>query len=79
MSYFRESFEYQPVQLVLNSNTADVIRSRGDITYNLKRTFNLPPETIGYVVLRELTTPNTNYKINSSNNTLVLKNSYFIQ
>ena len=79
MSYFRESFEYQPIQIFLNSNTADFIRSRGDITYNLRRTINLPSDTIGYVSLRELTIPNTNYNINSSNNALVLMDSHFIE
>jgi len=79
MSYFRESFEYQPIQIFLNSNCADVIRSRGDISYNLRRTINLPSDTIGYVSLRELTIPNTNYNISSSNNTLVLMDSHFIQ
>ena len=79
MSYFRESFEYQPIQIFLNSNTADIIRSRGDITYNLRSPINLPADTIGYVALRELTIPNTNYNINSSNNTLVLMDSHFIQ
>ena len=79
MSYFRESFEYQPIQIFLNSNCADVIRSRGDISYNLRRTINLPSDTIGYVSLRELTIHNTNYNISSSNNTLVLMDSHFIQ
>ena len=79
MSYFRESFEYQPIQIFLNSNCADVIRSRGDISYNLRRTINLPSDTIGYVSLRELTIPNTNYNINTSNNSLVLMDSHFIQ
>ena len=79
MSYFRESFEYQPIQIFLNSNTADVIRSRGDIIYNLRRTINLPSDTVGYVCLRELTIPNTNYGINNSNNSLVLMDSHFIQ
>jgi hypothetical protein len=79
MSYFRESFEYQPIQIFLNSNVADVTRSRGDIVYNLKRTINLPADTIGYCCLRELTMPNTNYNLSSSNNTLVLMDSHFIQ
>ena len=56
MSYFRESFEYQPVKMFLNSNAADVI--------------SLPSGIIGYVSL-SLTIPNANYNINTSNNTLV--------
>ena len=72
MSYYRESFELQPIKIFLNSNAADTIRSRGDITYNLRRTITLPSGTIGYVSLNELTIPNTNYNINSSNNVLVM-------
>jgi len=53
MSYFRESFEYQPIQIFLNSNSADFIRNRGDIVYNLRKTINLPADTVGYVALRE--------------------------
>ena len=49
------------------------------MTYNLRKMINLPPDTIGYVALRELTIPNTNHNINSSNNTLVLINAHFIQ
>ena len=73
MSYFRESFEYQPIKLFLNSNAADITQSRGDITFDLRRNIILPHGTIGYVSLNELTIPNTNYNINSSNNTLVLR------
>ena len=72
MSYFRESFEYQPIKMFLNSNAADIISSRGDITFNLRRDISLPSGTIGYVSLNELTVPNTNYNINTSNNKLVL-------
>ena len=79
MSYFRESFQYQPIQLFPISNTADIIQSRGDITYNLRRTINLPPDTIGYISLRELTIPNTNYNLSTTNNTLVLVDSHFVQ
>ena len=72
MSYFRESFEHQPIKMFLNSNAADVISSRGNITFNLGRNITLPNGTIGYVSLNELTIPNTNYNINTSNNTLIL-------
>ena len=72
MSYYRESFELQPIKIFLNSSAADTIWSRGDITYNLKRSITLPSGTIGYVSLNELTIPNTNYCINSSNNYLQL-------
>ena len=53
MSYFRESFEYQPIKLFLNSNAADNVQSRGDITFNLRRNICLPNGTIGYVSLNE--------------------------
>ena len=75
MSYFCESFEHQPIKMFLNSNAEDIIRSRGDITFNLRKNITLPIGTIGMVSLNELTIPNTNYNINSSNNTLVLLDS----
>ena len=78
MSYYRKSFEYQPVKLFLNSNSADIIQSRGDITFNLRRNISLPSVTIGYVSLNELSMPNTSYNINGTNNKLnlqVIKNN----
>ena len=72
MSYYRKSFELQPIKLFLNSNAADTIWSRGDITYNLRRTIALPSGTIRNVSLNELTMPNTNYKINTRNNVRVM-------
>ena len=79
MSYFRESFEYQPIKMFLNSNAADIISSRGDITFNLRRDITLPSGTIGYVSLSELTIPNTTYNINTSNNKLVLLDSSMVE
>ena len=78
MSYFCESFEYQPINLFLNSNSADIIQSHGDRTFNLRRNVSLPSSVTGYVSLNELTIPNTNYNINSTNNKLnlqVIKNN----
>ena len=78
MSYFCESFEYQPTKIVLNSNSAVIIQSRGDVTFNLQRNISLPSGVIGYVSLNELTIPNTNYNIDSTNNKLnlqVIKNN----
>ena len=78
MSYYRESFEYQPIKLFLNSNSADIIQSRGDISFNLRRNISLPSGVTGYVSLNELTIPNTYYNINSTNNKLnlqVIKNN----
>ena len=45
------------------------------MTFNLNNNINLPNHVIGYVSLNELTIPNTNYNINSSNNKLVLLDS----
>ena len=70
--YYRESFEYSPIKMFFNSNSADTIVTRGDVTFNLNRYINLPSHVIGYVSLNELTIPNTDYNINTSNNTLVL-------
>ena len=70
--YYRESFEYSPIKIFMNSNSADKITYRGDVTFNLRRNINLPNNVIGYVSRNELTIPNTQYNINSSNNSLTL-------
>ena len=57
--------------MFFNSNAADVISLRGNITFNLGRNITPPNGTIGYVSLNELTLPNTNYNINTSSNALV--------
>ena len=59
--------------MFFNSNSADSIVSRGDVSFNLHRNINLPNNVIGYVSLNELTIPNTDYNINTNNNTLVLQ------
>ena len=56
----------------MNSNAADNVWSHGDITFNLRKNICLPNGTIGYVSLNELTIPNTNYNIHSSNNKLII-------
>ena len=71
--YYRESFEYSPIKMFFNSNSADTIVSRGDVTFNLRRNINLPNNVIGYVSLNEMTIGNTVYNINGNNNTLVLQ------
>ena len=53
MSYFRESFEYQPIKLFLNSDAADTTKNRGDLLFNLRRNITLPSGTIGYISLNE--------------------------
>ena len=76
--YYRESFEYSPIKMFFNSNAADTITNRGNVTFNLRSNINLPNNVIGYVSLNELTIPNTNFNINSSNNTLVLSDSSLV-
>ena len=71
--YYRESFEYSPIKMFFNSNSADTIVSRGDVTFNLSRNIKLPNNVIGYVSLNEMTIGNTDYNINGNNNTLVLQ------
>jgi len=71
--YYRESFEYSPIKMFFNSNSADTIVSRGDVTFNLRRNINLPNNVIGYVSLNEMTIGNTDYNISANNNTLVLQ------
>ena len=77
--YYRESFEYSPIKMFFNSNAANTITNRGNVTFNLRYNINLPNNVIGYVSLNELTIPNTNFNINSSNNTLVLLDVGLIQ
>ena len=78
MSYFCAFFKYQPIKMFLNSNAADVVQSRGDITLILEK-HSITDYTIGYVSLNKLTIPNTNYNSNSSNNILLLTNSDSVQ
>ena len=65
MSYFCESFEYSPIKMFINSNSADTIINKGNITFNLNKDISLPPNVIGYVSLNELPIPNTNCNMNS--------------
>ena len=76
--YYRESFEYSPIKMFFNSNAADTITNRGNVTFNLRSNINLPNNVIGYVSLNELTIPNTNFNINTSNNSLVLLDSSLV-
>ena len=32
--YYRESFEYSPIKIFMNSNSADTIVNRGNVTFN---------------------------------------------
>ena len=58
--------------MIFNSNSTDTV-SWGDVSFNLTRYINLPNNVIGYVRHNEFIIPNTNYSINTSNNTLVLQ------
>ena len=71
--YYRESFEYSPIKMFFNSNSADTIVSRGDVTFNLRRNINLPNNVIAYVSLKEMNIRNTDYNINNNSSTLVLQ------
>ena len=73
--YYRESFEYPSIKLFLNSNAADVITNKGNVTFLLQQIISVPSDVIGYVSLSELTIPNTNYNITSSNNTIAILNT----
>ena len=71
-TYYRESFEYPPIHMFLDSSVANNITNNGSVNFNLNQKIQLPNNVIGYVSLQELTIANTNYNINTYNNTLVL-------
>ena len=59
--------------MFFNSNSADTIVSRGDVSFNLIWNINLLNNVIAYVSLNEMTIGNTDYNINENNNTLNLQ------
>ena len=71
--HYRVSFEYSPIKTFFNSNFVDAIVLRGDVSFDWQRFVNLLNNVICYVSLNELTIPNTDYNINTNNNTLVLQ------
>ena len=71
-TYYRESFEYPPIRMFLESASANSISNNGDVNFLLNQQVKIPNDVIGYVSLQELTIENTNYNINTYNNTLVL-------
>jgi len=71
-TYYRESFEYPPIRMFFDTNGADTIVNNGNVGFILNQPIQLPTNVVGYVSLQELTIANTNYNINTSNNTLVL-------
>ena len=70
--YYRESFDYPPIRMFFDSNGADTISNNGNVTFTLNQAIQLPSNVLGYISLQELTIANTNYNINTYNNTLVL-------
>jgi hypothetical protein len=70
-TYYRESFEYPPIRMFLESASANSITNNGNVTFTLNQQIQIPNDVVGYVSLQELTIANTNYNINAYNNTLV--------
>ena len=71
-TYYRESFEYPPIRMFLESASANSINNNGNVTFTLNQQIQIPNDVVGYVSLQELTIANTNYNIYAYNNTLVL-------
>jgi hypothetical protein len=71
-TYYRESFEYPPIRMFFDTNGADTVTNNGNVGFTLNQPIQLPTNVVGYVSLQELTIANTNYNINTYNNTLVL-------
>ena len=71
-TYYRESFDYPPIRMFLESGSANSITNNGNVTFTLNQQIQIPNNVVGYVSLQELTIANTNYNINAYNNTLVL-------
>ena len=71
-SYYRESFEYSPIRMFLDSSVASTINNNGNVNFLLNQQVKIPNDVIGYVSLQEITILNTNYNTDTNNNTLVL-------
>ena len=71
-TYYRESFDYPPIRMFLDSSVACNISNSGNVNFNLNQKIQLPNNIVGYVSLQELTIADTNYNVNTYNNTLVL-------
>ena len=54
--------------MFLDTNGADIITNKGNVTFTLNQAIQLLSNVIGYVSLQELTIANTNYNINTSKN-----------
>ena len=67
-TYYRESFDYPPIRMFLESGSANSITNNGNVTFTLNQQIQIPNDVVGYVSLQELTIANTNYNINIYNN-----------
>ena len=63
-TYYKESFEYPPIRMFLESASANSINNNGNVTFTLNQQIQIPNDVVGYVSLQELTIANTNYNIN---------------
>ena len=71
--YFCECFWIPSRRIYLDSESANIITTRGDCIFQLNNTISLPDDVVCYVQLNEMVMPNTDYNIDDSNNIL-----YFI-
>ncbi|CAM9744643.1 unnamed protein product [Heterosigma akashiwo] len=60
------------MQVFLNSEHADVTNSKGDCIFYLNRAISVPKDVDVHVGVVSFDVPNTEYTINSSNNTIVV-------
>jgi hypothetical protein len=65
-----ETHRKPPVQLFISSNSANVENSKGDLIYYFKNPIEAGQSNIIYANLQQVTMPNTQYNIDSSNNLL---------
>lgn len=63
------SHKYPPKRMFFSSEAADITVSRGDLTYVLRQPIVVDSDTATYMTLSMLTIPNTNYNVNTTNNT----------
>ena len=68
--YYRKSFEHSPIKVFMNSNSADTIINRGNITFNLRHNIDLPNNVIGYVSLSAKSAIDTTFTITPGNYTV---------
>ena len=64
-TYFRESCDYPPIRMFLDSSVANSITSNGNVIFLWNQKIQFPYNVVGYVSLQEQTIiANTNYNIN---------------